>query len=639
MQHKCISFIISVLMLSPVCAQDVAESTASYYAQPENLTENIIRPLLSNTDIRSPDGTTFSSQIACASENEYMRLHASVDDLGNLKATLLVDPNMDGTFDITQVIEDINGVCANGYATGCTSSFASCDFHKWQVSDDFTISATPTTVDHENGVKSCYCTNNTCGSGLYFVNQERIHRDLGTGISLAFQKANAQFGITNILHDDGLSRFFGHDQSNCGETTSAASYYETPQDIPEAAFAQATSDPLYTTFTNALGAGHAATHMSCKEHHTYDLVKPEVEDVISFEHTTGDVGFGSCGDDCITLRMGLEGDNYLTGGGCTQFSHSATFELTDIQSLSYFRLGGVRWDDRVMVVAEHEGVRSTIWASDDPWDPSAPPGGCDDNENHDETLNINFTDFFAAEGVYRLTTYVLVGDRGEVFSTFNIGFEPECQLEHVVNNTCGDEPAECRLLHEDIDGVRTISHGAGTGLSPIPSSRTFYDDGATCSETIVRDYWEIDRQFRCVNQDSPFDYSDGLDRQRSIEESVTDTGYTDRRIVDGSIVTSSHDIHLPDGLPEVGECQRACKTRKIVDDLGFNNTGLGVGDRADTTRYEYFYKACSPDCSVGVDEVVITPCGCLNNMNDALSAIQALRLAGMDMVCTTEMVP
>ena len=118
--------------------------------------------------------------------------------------------------------------------------------------------------------------------------------------------------------------------------------------------------------------------------------------------------------------------------------------------------------------------------------------------------------------------------------------------------------------------------------------------------------------------------------------STTETGYDDRRVVEGVPIDSTETLTLP-ALPTVESCQQTCKTRKAVDELGIATMGLSVGSRPDDTRYEYTYKACVASvCPLEDGETVDTACGCLDRFSEAASAIQAFRLAGQDFVCTTE---
>lgn len=616
-------------------AQTTSESTAAYYADPDQLKLNILDPVLSDEQMVNADGTTFSAQAQCNAENEYLRVYALPQPDGDLDVSIIHDHDLDGAFSSAQTISDVAGVCHNGYATNCSSDFSDCDFFEWDVNASFNVSGTPSSLESSDGVYGCYCINNSCGAGLYFVNQERIHDDIGTGISLAFQAVNPSFGITNIQTNSGITSFYGHDPDTCdtGNTTQHV-YYDNPSAIPSAAFSAAGASTLYTDVVNAQSSGHTATTQSCFEQHGYDVQEATISDVFDVSNLTGTTSTGSCGGSCLSINMGIDTNNNYSNSGCRQYTHAVQIELDDPDNLNWIRLNRARFDDRVMVVLDDGSTSTAVYSSHGTWNVNSIPSSCDNRTSRDENLSVSFENLFHSAGTYTLYTYVLVGDQGEVFTEFTANVDRPCSEDPTVNNTCGAIPSDCYLDYEEIDGVVTVSNTIGTGLTPLPSTQTF--TGGSCSTTQTRAYWRIDRDYKCPASGSPYDFTAGLDRANVVNNSVTQTGYNDRRDVDGTLQNSAEDLTLPT-LPSVSDCQQSCKTRKTVDELGIATMGLSVGSRPDDTRYEYSFKACvDSTCPLEAGETIETPCGCLDRFSEAASAIQAFRLAGKDFVCTTE---
>jgi hypothetical protein len=624
--------LLSVLSNSTF-SQTTAEETAAYYSNPEQLKTNVIDPILSSSPLVSADGTTFNAQASCQSENEYLRVYAQPQADGDLDVSIVNDHDLDGTFSPTQVIHDVAGVCHNGYATNCNGDFSSCDFLEWAVDSNFNVSGTPSSITQGGGVEGCYCINNSCGAGLYFVNQERIHDDIGTGISLAYQQVNPSFGITNVTNNGGITSFYGHDPDSCGVSeTSEQVYFNNPSNIPSAAFALSGTSSLFASVSSAQNSGHSATTQACFEEHSYDILAPTFNDIIEITRVAGTASVNSCGANCYMLEIGLPGNNYLHGGSCTQYHHRVEFDVKKPEMISSMTLLDTHYDDDVMI--QHTGSAGTqnVWFSR-LWDPTNPPGSCDTGPDT-ITINRDISGYFTQTEVSNIDVYNVADIKGEMVIHIRVTVNPVCGSEPKVNNTCGSIPSECYLDQEEIDGVSTIVNTIGTGLVPLPSSRTF-TNGA-CSDTFSRPYWRIDRTYKCPVAGSPYDFNDALDRAVVVNNSTTASGYNDRRIINGAPQLSTEGLSLPT-LPTVSPCQMSCKTRKTVAELGIATTGLSVGSRPNDTRYEYSYKACEANtCPIEAGETVETPCGCLDRFGEAASAIQAFRLAGKDFVCTTQ---
>ncbi|OES24218.1 hypothetical protein [Alteromonas macleodii] len=652
MRHNSLVLTLLLSALSfGALGQTTSESTATYYSDPNQLKTNILDPILSDQEMVNADGTTFNAQAQCNAENEYLRVYATVQGDGDLDVSVVHDHNLDGAFSPTQVIPDIAGVCHNGYATNCSSDFQSCDFFEWNVDASLNISGTPSYIDQGDGVHGCYCINNSCGAGLYFVNQERIHDDIGMGISMAFQRANPSFGVTNVQTDSGVTSFYGHDPDTCdpGETNQHV-YYDNPSSIPSAAFTAAGSSALFSQVQTAQNSGHSSTIQTCFEEHDVTLVTPPLSEVIKINSHSGRYSISTCGADCLNLRIGMVGDNYYTpvcGSTCgsEMFTETAEieFNLADGTTISSVT-ASADYDDHfellindTLAFSEYNGNFS--YSTRLPVPPIGAGRGFAERGNDSMGLRTVSPGVIpritpGVDATYDFRLNILVGGEGDMFMNIRFQLDRGCTATPTVNNTCGSIPSDCYLDGEEIDGITTVSNTVGTGLVPLPSSRTF--TVGSCSETISRPYWRIDRSYRCPASGSPYDFSQGLERAVVVNNSASVTGYNDRRFDGGTTINSSESLTLPT-LPTVSNCEQSCKTRRTVDELGIATSGLAVGSRPDDTRYEYSYKACvDSTCPLEAGETIETPCGCMDRFSEAASAIQAFRLAGKDFVCTTE---
>jgi hypothetical protein len=636
MQRKYVRVYILSLSTLPfwVLGQSASEDTAAYYSDAETLKGNVIDPILSRRPVVSADGSTFNGQASCQAENEYLRVYARVQMDGDVDVSVVHDHDLDGVFAPVQTISHVAGVCHNGYATNCNHDFSSCDFFEWAVDAALNITGTPSSLAQGGGVEGCYCINNSCGAGLYFVNQERIHDDIGTGISLAFQSTNPSFGITNVVASAGMTSFFGHDPDSCGTTqTSQQVYYAHPSNIPSAAFAASGSSALFASVSSGQSSGHTTTSQTCFEEHGADIVEPSLRDIIDITRLNGVVNVSPCGANCFLITVGQPGDNYLQGGACTQYHHTVEFDVKRPQDISHITLIDVAHDDDSLIQHTIGTTTTNIWVSN-LWDPTSPPARCERAHSDYTLINQNMTHLFETAGVFEMDFWGLVGDLGELYVRMQVNITPSCETTPTVHHTCGSIPSDCYLDAEEIDTVQTMVNTVGTGLVPLPSSRTF--TRGACSDTLNRPYWRIDRTYQCPAAGNTYDFSAGLDRAVTINNSASPTGYDDKRTVNGTTLLSSHTLTLP-ALPTVEPCQQSCKTSKEVGELGISTMGLSVGMRPDDTRFEYSYKACDgTTCPLEAGETVVSACGCLDRFSEAASAIQAFRLAGKDFVCTTE---
>lgn len=612
----------------------VSEDTAAHYSNPESLKDNVVNPILSDSDMVSANGSTFSAQASCRAENEYLRVYAVPKPSGDLDVSVIHDHDLDGTFAVPQSVQAVAGICLNGYAQNCNGDFSSCDFYEWSVDSSFNVSGVPSSISQGSGVEGCYCINNSCGAGLYFVNQERIHDDIGTGISLAFQRSNPSFGITNVQTVAGVTSFYGHDPDTCdGNETSQQVFYDNPSSIPTAAFSEAGNSTLFAKVSSAQSSGHTSTTQACFEEHGADILEPSLDDIIEITRLNGVVSVTPCGANCFNVFVGQPGNNNLVGGDCTQYNHRVEFDVKRPEDIVSITLIDAAHDDDLLITHTKDQVLSNIWFSNF-WDTNNPPANCERARSDYTLINRDITSLFQDQAVFNMDFWAIVGRFGELYVHLRVILSPSCETTPTINNTCGSIPSDCYLDSEQIDGVSTVVNTVGTGLLPIPSARTF--TGGSCSDTIMRPYWRIDRNYKCPANGSRYDFTDGLERARVVNTSTTTNGFNDLRQVDGSPIASSETLTLP-LLPSVSDCQQSCKTRKTVDELGIATSGLSVGSRPDDSRFEYSYKSCNAStCPLDAGETIETPCGCLDRFSEAASAIQAFRLAGKDFVCTTE---
>ncbi len=206
--------------------------------------------------------------------------------------------------------------------------------------------------------------------------------------------------------------------------------------------------------------------------------------------------------------------------------------------------------------------------------------------------------------------------------------------------------AHCSKPHHQEDTmaawVFSVNHcplrgttGTVSGCSGNPS-----ECAKTCTGQAMRDWWKKDRTYVCTT--SGYDFGDAKQRLSSIKESVTDTTsslyYRDYRENDDGEWIYEDRTHDMTGAyrPVVDTCQKACKTRKQVEDTETNVTAMKGDYLESTTSYSFFYRQCnSAGCPLGEGEEVVLDCQCINEFAEAAVIMQSLRQAGKDMICSS----
>lgn len=242
-----------------------------------------------------------------------------------------------------------------------------------------------------------------------------------------------------------------------------------------------------------------------------------------------------------------------------------------------------------------------------------------------------------------------------------------------VINRCSEieKRSECELRDETVDGVLTFANFSSTGLSPEPVCKTvIMQKEATCTvsatlcsawtytcpldasipcdlgkcvqikEHKVCNWWEKKRTYLCSGQ--TVDFSDARRRMESLKSTTTDNVtslyYTDvRKDEKGNWVTESSTVGLSPRY-EYTDCELACKVRRPVTDTQASLGGHTAQYRVTTQAYDYFYKNCwYGTCPVGAGEEIDIDCRCINEFAEAAVTMQSLRMAGADLICSSQM--
>jgi len=226
---------------------------------------------------------------------------------------------------------------------------------------------------------------------------------------------------------------------------------------------------------------------------------------------------------------------------------------------------------------------------------------------------------------------VMVAGNGEGYTYAEIDINVQCQIKpDYIDNKCSgySNSDSCSLYEEKVDGVTIFSNGHPTGLVSLPISI-----GPICETTQVREWQKRERKYKCES-DVDTDFDKQMERISYIKENSTSDEYADKQFnKDGTQTFSAGDMFT--FTDNANACIQTCKTRKAVDELDVAADGATSDMLRDSTTYnEYYYECQDNICPSGVGEEVVNQCGCNNEFGEAAAAMQIIRIAGQDMICS-----
>ena len=160
----------------------------------------------------------------------------------------------------------------------------------------------------------------------------------------------------------------------------------------------------------------------------------------------------------------------------------------------------------------------------------------------------------------------------------------------------------------------------------------------TCQNTACKDWWVKQRTYAC--RTGTYDFTDAKKRVETIRSSVQDEQtafyYRDYRKTDQGWQYEDNTYDITGTYrPTVAACEKACKTKKLVDDTQTTITA-NKDDFVAPTTYQFFYKACTDaGCPLQPSEQIVTDCQCINEFAEAALIMQSLRQAGKDLICSS----
>lgn len=600
----------------------------------EALERNLTSPLTSGTNFSTLDGSqSFQQRLSCPSSSNYLELFYGIGAGGDLTpVSIQQDTNFDGKYDWSVSFANaVSGVCANGIIACRPGTFDECSYYRWSADASSRLGFQEAELSDLAG---CYCVNNSCGGNLAFSNRTTILDDLAGGMAGALMGRDPRYAVSTVSREDFAIRLTGQDASACSPDADARQqrYVDNPTQLSSDAFAASAGDPVFGLVSN-IPSGDAA-HLSmndCRIERQVTLDEVLPTDIISRVTASAEYAESGCaGDpDCFHFALGDGEDNNIEKKGCNIFTREVVWNVGNLDRISEAVLTTADYEDQI-----HISVNGQLVFATGNFNGVTNPSKCQIDDQESISINRSFKEALQ-EGTNRLTLKIAVRKRGSGQVRGRVRYQPGCELAETLDNTCATHASNdgCRLVEEDVDGVRTWLNGGRTGLTPIAQTRTLF--GATCSETFTRDWFERERTYECETDGAG---AQGFDFARSahIYSNSGVDQYSDIRPGGDEALQTFTGSYNFDADFGIGDCEQICKVSLDTVDTEVASSGVVGALHKNPNTKNYTYHSCAGNvCPVGPGETIVNDCGCLNEFNDAVTIMQTFRLAGQDLTCTT----
>lgn len=581
-------------------------------------------------------------------------------------------PNSDGG-------KMISTVCADGYVQCDPGTNSHCQFRAWSTHPDGGIVAEVAGDSADgsgniNSLSSCYCFNKYCSkNNNAILDIDNITANVGGSILAAYLAQNTGMAVSRAQSmGSGVIVYYGikasavHNGADPSRMTASQiadmpvmytadpatiqSYYQDPGSmgsLADTASQQQHSSPnsLYNMVAN-VSNNITGTTTSCTNLLTPTLsVKQR-----TFSQSGGkDGSISFCADDrgnavltqydYHSFAFGVEGtgpggDLWRNCGGWptdpllrvpaqpmdklvfTPPAATTAYKITSVSASTTMWGGG----------CDNTGTGAAMWT------PSVGLGQpivaqtsltCHGHENQQPRVSWDLT---------------LSYDSQEVVTDQNMGCK---QLE---------SDANCSVQQESWDSRPVRVNGLPTGFAMGAICQDLSGPAALRSIHYCtppdRPWFRQDKTFFCKNA-NPYDFSGVQKRIKGIQDST--------KMPNSNTMTyTENGVTMTYGVPAKGSpdtCSQVCETKVPTNSTPVNftatpRTDLATAEGVAKQAFDTFYKDCLPpaagsttwtcpvDASKG--EVVVTQCGCGNDMGKAIGALEAADNAAQDSICSKE---
>lgn len=640
------------------------------------INDKLFRPAMSSdVNFVTFDGTTsFKANLVCRSDAPVVRVTAfpvgNVQSIGELNLKVEYDQDLDGVLEGSLTVNNVGGMCGNGFVKGCSpsGSWRKCRFCQWTLEHgvlkekcDLGNAAQAAPIGPQ-GMRGCFCFNASCGAPVMGM-LENILSFAAAGVLDLLRRQNNTMVVTKSDYQpETLSlSYLGAKVSNCEQSGNDASIAGLTGlvgkfDFPGGqALAEAEASPAHPY--NAVVAQYGNDSGSAAK--CVIQAKVGVENRRVEREVLLNFGIGVDADGGSKQCYWFRNDYCGTVFGETRYldvciGRIIPAALTSLCNQFVVNAGLLH---ELTVVRDYRptsgrGNYIGCYGSEDNWDDQLWEVKCRGKRQDDVFICKSPS----------------MGEEGKTIRNdpYNAALWQGCDEILEAENSCKQLEArrmagECSLHSEVVDGVFTFRAGASTGLQPAKSCRN--TTGQNRNITVCEPFWRKERVYSCTGPKT--DWSDIKERAKHIggniaydEGSATWTGQGDLvRDEQGNRVTKVFDPNLA-FLQNGKTCIPACRVSVPgkVTDLFIPGQGKLAADGSYHMPYdgELSYtlnrdtvtqsvRECEEDkaekytCPLLPGETMVAGCECFDKgaFEQVVSSLAAVDLAATNMICST----
>ena len=579
------------------------------YGSAAGIRDNAYTPITSNASpMQTLDGSkSFSGQIQCPSSKEFLTVLLTPVAGGDANVIVGEDLDMDGTVEYSYSAPVIvSGVCANGVISCNAGTWNNCKGFKWVANAAGQVSLANVSIADLGG---CYCINNSCGNNLLLTRTGQILGSVGGGVTGAIQGISPKYTITETTISGTSISYHGQDTAGC-------SALAAPGNLPTAYYSNSNGN-----MPGLLLAGDGAAEaqaQSANPNSYYSLLST------AYSRYSNPAQFVSCTIDRVgAVATNIQRFTQASTAGQLCTDHFAFMRIHKIDDLNYQLEyvdtspgGGYHWNCggafpwEAPIYPDNWHALATVSV------PQLPDANYRLTTAIFQMQNIQGAGCFGGSATVNgltngfdttVNTGIVCPASGAQFPTFNWSYDLEwtkdSYVENVNNGCAGQEqdPA-CTLWQETVDGVLTYANFMPTGITPLPSCKTF--SGAISTFLECRNWWSKIRKYRC-DTGQTWDFSDAKKRVDNVVNTTRDNtltmNYQDLRKDSGGNWVSDNDSVTLGSRVDYSAPILACKTRKPSRKTDAVLAGNATQYLSNPASWDFFYKKCDDSGNCPID--------------------------------------
>jgi hypothetical protein len=209
MKRIILLFIFTLLNANEAFNTGKSQATDLLNVYKKNMNERINKPMISNTPLYTTDNSQNKVvNISCGAEKPFIKVGYS----GSSDINIVINGDLDfnGNYEKNWYVNNVSGVCSNGFIKCSPNSWSNCHYYEWQFNGN---NITYQEVSYSE-LGGCYCINSSCKS-LAASYKTQIENDIAGGISGVI-KNNGNYIISKTNNDSNYVYIWGQ-SVNCDD--------------------------------------------------------------------------------------------------------------------------------------------------------------------------------------------------------------------------------------------------------------------------------------------------------------------------------------------------------------------------------------------------------------------------------------